>query len=183
MAEPAHPRMTVAEFLAWDDGTDTRYELIHGAPVAMAPPSDAHGTIVANIVRSTGNALPPQCRAVAQAGIVRDDARDTVLVADVAVSCVPAEPGRSGTPDPLVLVEVLSPSTADHDRGTKLDVYLAIDSVRDILFVHSQERRALLYSRQADAWVLQHFIGDAIIRLSALELDLAMSEVYRNAGL
>jgi Uma2 family endonuclease len=175
--------MTVAEFLAWDDGTDTRHELIHGVPVAMAPPSDAHGTVVANLVRSIGNALPPQCRAVSQAGIARDDARDTFLVADVAVSCVAAEPGRSGTPDPLVLVEVLSPSTADHDRGTKLDVYFGIGSVRDILFVHAQERRALLYSRQADAWVLQHFIGDAVIRLTGLDLELPMAEVYRNAGL
>ena len=42
--------MSLAEFLEWDDGTDTRYELIDGRPVAMAPPAEAHGTIVANIV-------------------------------------------------------------------------------------------------------------------------------------
>ena len=42
MAEPATRRMTLEEFLRWDDGTDTRYELIDGVPVAMAPPAVAH---------------------------------------------------------------------------------------------------------------------------------------------
>lgn len=42
MAEPAIRRMTLEEFLSWDDGTDTRYELIDGFPVAMAPPAEAH---------------------------------------------------------------------------------------------------------------------------------------------
>jgi Uma2 family endonuclease len=45
MAEPAEKRWTVEEFLAWDDGTDRRYELVAGQIVAMAPPSEAHATI------------------------------------------------------------------------------------------------------------------------------------------
>ena len=42
MAEPAIRHMTLKEFLRWDDGTDTRYELIDGFPVAMGPPAEAH---------------------------------------------------------------------------------------------------------------------------------------------
>ena len=46
MSEPAHDlRMTVPEFLRWDDGTETRYELVGGRPVAMAPAKDPHGRI------------------------------------------------------------------------------------------------------------------------------------------
>jgi Uma2 family endonuclease len=41
MAEPAIGRMTLEEFLRWDDGTDTHYELVDGFPVAMAPPAEA----------------------------------------------------------------------------------------------------------------------------------------------
>ena len=48
MAEPAEKRWTVEEFLAWDDGTDRRYELVSGQIVAMAPPSEAHAAIVSN---------------------------------------------------------------------------------------------------------------------------------------
>ena len=49
MTEAADRRMTVAEFLDWDDGTDTRYELIDGQPVAMAPVSPSHSIIVVNL--------------------------------------------------------------------------------------------------------------------------------------
>jgi Uma2 family endonuclease len=45
MSELAVKRMTLAEFLRWEDGTDTRYELLGGSPVAMAPPAIAHGVL------------------------------------------------------------------------------------------------------------------------------------------
>ena len=78
MAERARRLMTVDEFLAWDDANDTRYELVDGALEAMAPPSDRHGIIVANIIgalrdmlRSSG--LP--CRAQVEAGLRITDRR------------------------------------------------------------------------------------------------------------
>ena len=49
--------MTLAEFLEWDDGTDTLYELVEGRILAMAPPRDAHGTILANLVLALGPRL------------------------------------------------------------------------------------------------------------------------------
>ena len=71
MAGPAEKLMTVDEFLRWDDGTDTRYELIDGQIVAMAPPSGPHRTIVANATRLLGNRLQARspCRAEVEAGI------------------------------------------------------------------------------------------------------------------
>ena len=50
MSDPGLRRMTLDEFLHWDDGTDTRYELIGGFPVAMAPPARPHGLIGARIM-------------------------------------------------------------------------------------------------------------------------------------
>ena len=52
MADLAEKRMTVAEFLTWNDGTDTRYELIDGRPVAMAPVAPSHSVIVANLTHA-----------------------------------------------------------------------------------------------------------------------------------
>ena len=51
MAEPAIKRMTLDEFLCWEDGTDTRYELVGGFPAAMAPPARAHGMLCARLDR------------------------------------------------------------------------------------------------------------------------------------
>ena len=59
MASPAPRRMTLTEFLEWDDGTDTRYELLDGEVVAMAPPPPAHAIILPNLVRALGASVRP----------------------------------------------------------------------------------------------------------------------------
>lgn len=62
MTGPAPRRMTLADFLDRDDGTDTRYELIDGEVVAMAPPPPLHATIVSNLDRAIGQQLRPRSR-------------------------------------------------------------------------------------------------------------------------
>ena len=57
MSEAAFKRMTVAEFLQWEDGTDIRYELLGGSPVAMAPPAPAHGFLAARLCARIEDAL------------------------------------------------------------------------------------------------------------------------------
>jgi Uma2 family endonuclease len=147
MAEPAVKRWTIAEFLAWDDGSDRRYELIDGTPMAMAPPSEAHGTIVMNLGRALGAQLQPPCRVVGEAGILLPDRDDAWYQADLAVTCTPPESGRSHTEGPVLIAEVLSPSTAVHDRGLKLVDYCRLASVREILLVSSTERSVQYWRR------------------------------------
>ena len=120
MADAAEKRMTVAEFLAWDDGTDTRYELIDGRPVAMAPAAPSHSIIASKIA----GALE---RRRAETSLLREhrgwvttpDRSDTFYEADVVVSCSPRQPGMTTIPEPVIVIEVLSPSTIEHDRGRK----------------------------------------------------------------
>jgi Uma2 family endonuclease len=112
--------MTLAEFLRWDDGTDARYELVDGRIVGMAPPNDAHGTITANLIVALANALRPPRRVAAEAGILRPNRDDSYYVADLGVTAGPAADTRQHLPEPVLIVEVLSPSTEDHDRGRKV---------------------------------------------------------------
>src|SRR5438132_2523878 len=89
MAEPAIRGMTVDEFLCWEDGTDTRYELVDGYVVAMAPPAPAHGRLaarLAGVLDATLRGRPP-CAVQSEAGIIRPDRNDLCYVADLAVSC------------------------------------------------------------------------------------------------
>lgn len=110
MTEPASlPRMTVAEFVDWDDGTEARHELAHGMPVAMAPPSGRHAEIVGNVSASLSRQLARPCRVPQGGGVARADADDQFRLPDVFVTCEP-------TPEryfraPRLVVEVLSPST------------------------------------------------------------------------
>ena len=68
MAEPAEKRWTVEEFLAWDDGSDRRYELVGGQIVAMAPPSEAHAAILSNLTIHIGNQLSHRVACSASSG-------------------------------------------------------------------------------------------------------------------
>jgi Uma2 family endonuclease len=77
MADPAEKRMTVAEFLEWDDGTDTRYELVRGKIVAMAPASARHSVIASKLGSALEARLNRPCYVGINAGIVRPERDDT----------------------------------------------------------------------------------------------------------
>jgi hypothetical protein len=96
MASPAPKRMTLTEFLEWDDGTDRRYELLDGLPVMMAPSLEAHGEIAVALGAEIRARLQPRCRVISEAGVLIPDRADTYYIADLAVTCAPREPGRRG---------------------------------------------------------------------------------------
>jgi hypothetical protein len=70
MEQPVPRRTTVAEFFQRDDGTDTRCELVHGAPVAMDPPLRQRLVIAMNVVRALDARLRSPCRASAVSGVI-----------------------------------------------------------------------------------------------------------------
>ena len=183
MAEPAPKRWTIDEFLAWDDGTDRRYELVGGSIVAMAPPSEAHGSIVANLTILIGTALQPPCRMVGEAGIVLPERDDTYYQADLAITCTPPAPGRARVAEPVLIVEVLPPSTAVHDRGLKLDDYCPLASVREVLLISSTERRLQYWRRDGARWVVESLIGEAELTLETAPTPIPLAAIYQGSGI
>lgn len=183
MADAARKLMTVAEFLEWDDGTDTRYELVYGQPVAMAYPTDAHGTIAANIIFAAARRLTPPCRVVSQAGIVRAEYNDRYYQADVAITCTPATPGGRPVPQPVVVFEVLSPSTTARDVAIKLPDYQEISSIQEIVIVSTQNRRVEHWRRDGSRWVALAIVGEGTIDLACLGISMPLPELYANVAL
>lgn len=183
MATPNPQLMSLAEFLRWDDGTDRRYELIRGRPVAMAPPSAAHAVIVINTGAALRQGLGPPCYVAGEAGIALPDRDDTYYQADVVVSCSPLDPRAQAIPDPTVIVEVLSPSTAAHDRTQKLPDYRRIASVREIVLVSSQERRVEIWRRKGEKWEVEDLIGEAALRLESINANVPLAAVYEGVDL
>jgi Uma2 family endonuclease len=186
MAEPATRRMTLEEFLHWDDGTDTRYELIDGFPVAMAPPAEAHRILAVRLVSRIDAALAGRrpCNAQIEPGVVRPDRADTYYVPDIAVTCEPNELGRQAMVDPILIVEILSPSTERSDRRTKLPVYQNIRSVREIMLIDADNHHAELYRRENDHWGIELVRGaEAALSLVSVELRISMSELYEGIAI
>jgi Uma2 family endonuclease len=92
MATLAPRRLTLDEFLEWDDGTDTGYELIEGDIVANTPAMPDHATIVSNLDRALGHELRPPRFVLAGAGVVRPDRAGHFYVPDLVATCVPIPP-------------------------------------------------------------------------------------------
>lgn len=178
MANPARKLMTVAEFLEYDDGTDRRYELIGGEMVMMSPPARRHRVLAAQLAQLLNNRLRRPCRAEVEAGIVLPWSANEYFQADVAVSCAPV--GREvWCPDPLLIVEVLSDSTAWKDRGTKLPAYRRLPSVRDILLVATDQALVEHWAGVAGAkWEVQDLGPGGTVRLGGLGMALTIDELY-----
>jgi Uma2 family endonuclease len=180
MPSLAPKRMTLTEFLQWDDGTDSRYELLDGVPVMMAPSQEAHGELALALGAEIRSRLKQPCRVISEAGIVIPDRADTYYVADLAVTCVPRERGRRMVFEPILVVEVLSPSTGQVDRWRKVADYRSLPSVQEILVVFSDERRVEVQRRTPDGWRVEDLIGQAEIALACCEAPVPLEALYRD---
>jgi Uma2 family endonuclease len=181
MADPAIRRMTLEEFLWWDDGTDTKYELIDGFPVAMAPPAEAHRILAVRLVSQIEAKLAAQrpCNAQIEPGVLRPDRADSYYIPDIAVTCRPNEPGRQAMVDPILIVEILSPSTERSDRRLKLPAYQTMESVREVLLIDADSYHAEVYRRENSHWGIELVRGaEATLVLASIDLRIAMAELY-----
>jgi Uma2 family endonuclease len=183
--------MTVADFLDWPgDREGGRYQLIEGELRAMAPgATDTHGTIQANLIIAVGRHLRDAnspFRVVARPAIVpRLRAGFNLRVPSLGVTCAPDHAGQIAVPDPILLIEVLSPGNA---RDTRANVwaYASIPSVREILLVHSTQIAAELLRRGKDeVWPAQaEEIGEGgTLRLESIGFTAPLIELYARTHL
>ena len=182
--QPLPPLMTVADFLDWPgDGTDTRYELVDGVLRAMAPGSDAHNTIVANLAGLIWQHLRhsrPQCRLVMALGVqIRTRAEWNFRVPDLGVTCTPNRAGEVMTPDPILLVEVLSPGNVN-DTYESVRGYATLPSVQEIALIHSTRIKAEVLRRdEREAWPDDPVVVDRdALRLESIGATLALKDIY-----
>lgn len=167
--------MTVEEFLNFDDGSDTRYELLDGVVTAMAPPSARHSVIGGNIAGRLYTELKLPCRIANELGIALEGRN--YFQADLAVIC--EEVGADNIPDPIVIIEIVSPTSYGHDAGRKVNRYREIETCQTILLVETERPRATLWQRHPDGWLVQDHIGlGSSFDLPPVGARIALSEVY-----
>ncbi len=187
-----HPpsRMTVDEFLAWDSGdrTGQRCQLVDGEPVAMAPASDNHGSIQAELAALIRNYLLERggpCRVVTEPGIIpRVRASENWRVPDLGVTCTPSDGGVE-VPAPVLLIEILSPNNYAEIRAN-VWAYATIPSVQEILIVNSVRIEAeLLRRRQDGMWPEQPdaIPADGYLELASIGYTAPLSSLYRTTSL
>ncbi len=173
---------TEAEYFALEEKAFERSEYVNGEIRMMAGGTDDHGAICANIGRALGNMLiPKRCR-VFNSDVKVHCSDGTNCYPDVSAICGPIAhyAGRRDTYiNPLVIVEVLSPSTAKYDAGEKFEHYKTVPSLTDYLLVAPDEPRVTLHTRDGDQWSSQTITGlSSTIHLPSVDITLALSDFY-----
>ena len=180
-ARAAEPPVTIAEFDAFvedqpDDGTI--WELVDGHILAMTNPNDDHGQLAMTLGAALRSAADRKgCRV--NIGGMRVQASDdsngvNKTVPDITVRCG-GRLGRHWITDPVVIVELLSPSTMDFDRGAKLNFYKSLKTLSDIIIVYQDQVRVEHYSRTLGEWqiiVLTSETGRLVLPVLGFELDM-----------
>jgi Uma2 family endonuclease len=182
-------QMTLRTFLEWceQNGSDGRYELVDGRPVALAQPTRRHNRLVTALQRRIdAHVLARGCESDAS-GATLENGRSP----DIVVTCDDRDVRE--TDDfvneriiryPLMVVEVLSPSARDSDLGSKVELYRAIESVREYFILDSQTRFARLYRRDETHPDQLSMLPDRIggeIELRSIGLTISLDRLYADA--
>lgn len=170
----------------WPKEHPDGFSVSPGAPVAMAGTQPDHSRVKHNIERRLGNQLEGgPCEVMSGDQKIRIESSEINAFPDVVVFCEDARfeivRGLETLLDPLVLVEILSPSTARFDLTDKWAHYQLIPSLRDYLIIFCDQMRVQHYARQNDgSWNERVFTRpDQEIRLSGIAASLTLSEVYQ----
>lgn len=158
------------------------FELVEGVIVMMSNPAETHGQIVGNIGAPLKLATDFRGCRTYQGGLLMqrsDDPKDIDKAKpDVVVRCGPAGTGTSVT-DPLVVVEVLSPTTIDIDRGPKLDFYKSLPTVRHIVLIYQDQMRVEHYRRaEADFEMEVLKVAGGLLHFEAVDFRIGLERVY-----
>jgi Uma2 family endonuclease len=179
MADTAHRRWTLQEYLDWEERQETRNEFVNGAPRAMTGGTKAHGRVAGNVFtylhgRLAGKRCAPDImntKVMIPAGNVR--------YPDVLVDCGPFRANDIAAVEPTVVVEVYSKSTTVLDQTDKLDEYQSIPSMQHIVHLRQSEARGDIWTRNEKGWTRVPFSGlDAGIDLTAIGVTIPLSVVY-----
>lgn len=170
MSDPAAARMTSDEFIAWamEQPKGQRYELVAGEIVEMAPERSAHALTKFHIARCLAEAVERgrhPCQVYPDGMAVEIDTTTTYEPgAMVRCGAVPP-PETIKLNDPIIVIEVLSPSTKARDAGAKLIDYFRLPSVHHYLIVRTEDRAIIHHARNADGTILTRIVRDGDLHL------------------
>ena len=181
-AEKLNLKMSSAEYLAWERTQTERHEYFAGEVFSQAGGTRRHSLIGSNVLRAIGNALESRdCQAHGSDMKIHIEATGYYAYSDVSVVGPPIQ-GNSedAITNPVLIVEVLSPSTADFDRGNKFDHYRQIPSLQEYLIFPQDEPRVEQRTRTSEGlWLLRDVVGiDQVLSLLSITASLPLRDAY-----
>lgn len=181
--EPAPDEvMTADAFLRWASARDRgHFELLDGRVRSMAPERVEHAVVKAETwlaLREAIDRLGLPCRAYLDGLGLRIDSRN-LFVPDVMVACgAKPEPDAMELPDPVIVVEVLSPSTSAIDMSRKLDAYLRHPTVRHYLLIDIDRLMVVHHAKAEDGRIATALLRDGSMTLDPPGLTVEVAALF-----
>ncbi len=180
--------MTVEQYLRSEATAPGRREFVDGQVFAMSGSTRRHNIIAGNIHSILrAHIRGSRCRAYMEAVKARVEAANCFYYPDVMVSCDEYDSKSVFTNSPVMIVEVLSPSTAAIDRREKRVNYMKIETLNELVIVHQKRQRIELYRRVSDGtWdVIKFGPGDDLVleSLSNGALTIPLAAIYEEVDL
>jgi len=180
--------MGVQDFLVWDPGDHLRYELVDGEPRAMAPANTINALLQNELGRLIGNHLRDRAtnyEVLAHLGVIPQLlSAHSMRIPDLGVTCSPITPAQPAMNEPLLLVEILSPSN-QAKTWSNVWAYTTIASLQEILVLYTTRVSAKVLRRDQDGkWPdepMERSAGD--LELTSIGFCVPLLELYRRTGL
>lgn len=185
MKSAVEHKLSLAEYRQLEEDTDTRYEYHDGEVFAMAGGSLEHSAIITNVLNMLGNLLPSDCRPFESNLKVYISSVKKGLYPDISVACRPVNHLReiNAITNPVLLIEVLSDSTANYDRGDKFWFFSQLKSLREYVLIEQNSWKVeTRYRSSIDRnWEMAYFEGENTeVTLRSFDIHLPMHQIYRD---
>jgi Uma2 family endonuclease len=182
MSSIAENLMSLDEFLAWEREQPERHEYARGVITMMTGGSLDHSTIASNLWTALRDRLRGRaCRAFR--GDAKVVANNSVRYPDLSVTCTFLRGTDDIVLEPVLVIEVISPSTEREHRGRKRFDYFATSSIQQYAIIEQEARRVDLYTRAGDRWTDEVIEGEAILRLSSIGVEVVLDAIYEDTEL
>lgn len=178
--------LSVEDYLAGEEGSDIRHEYINGEIHAMSGASIRHNTIAGNLFSAIHSHLsdgPCQVFISETKVRLRIADEDIFYYPDLLIACDPSDTATYFREHPVIVVEVLSPSTERIDRREKLLAYKTIPSLEMYVMI-DQEAASITLLRRSNNWIPEHLTGpDQSLDLEPIKLTVKLGSIYARTGL
>jgi Uma2 family endonuclease len=182
MHDSAHHRYTWAEYLAFEEAANSKNEFFNGEIYAMAGGTPQHAQLAARVLRELGIQLRGKpCEPFTSDLRVRVAATGLATYPDVTVICGPIlpEPKDANTAlNPTLLVEVLSNSTEQFDRGQKFEHYKQLPTLREYVLISQRERLIEVFRRVGVEWQRFEARSTRAVSLDSIGCELSVDAIY-----
>ncbi len=177
------PAFGAEDYLAWEAEQAEKHEYIAGEVFAMAGASDAHVTVAGNLFAALRTQLRGKpCRVYIADMKLQVGAADAFFYPDVFVTCSAADAALADRKrEPVLIAEVLSPSTAAYDRGLKFAYYRALPSLQEYVLIDAERMAVDVFRRDAtDHWVLYPGGPGESVEFASVGLTLDLATIYED---